>query len=268
MSKPKKGKNVPVKATRVSRNKNKVKQTQIKPKTRTTVKKEKERKNKQKKRRIRFHNVFLVFLGFVLLGTIIYLLLQVPIQSIVVKGNYYLSDQEVIDMAGIREYPKTIPTSSIKIEKKLNQNDLVLKASVKKRNFLKQVVITIEENKPLFYYQPENKIVLQDGTKIEGDYHVPTVLNQIPEDVYKRFLKNMIKVPNDVLRKISEIRYYPTDVDAELFLMAMNDGNYVYVTLPKFERIYNYLEYVEGFGSKKGILHLDSGDYLEILEDK
>ncbi len=78
----------------------------------------------------------------------------------------------------------------------------------------------------------------------------------------------MVSVPNDVLIKISEIRYYPTDVDAELFLMAMNDGNYVYVTLPKFERIYDYLEYAEGLGNKKGILHLDSGEYVEVLEGK
>ncbi len=273
MSKPKKGKNVTTKATRVSRNKNKVKQSQIKQsqvkqKTRMATKKEKEKKIKQRKRRIRLFNVFLSLLGIAFLGVVIYLLLQVPIQSIIVKGNIYLSDQEVIDMAGIREYPKTIPTSSIKIEKNLIQNDLILKATVKKGDFLRKVVITVEENKPLFYYQPDDLVVLQDGTKIEGNFRVPIVLNQIPEDVYKRFLKNMVSVPNDVLIKISEIRYYPTDVDAELFLMAMNDGNYVYVTLPKFERIYDYLEYAEGLGNKKGILHLDSGEYVEVLEGK
>ena len=109
---------------------------------------------------------------------------------------------------------------------------------------------------------------MQDGTKVEGDFQIPIVLNQIPEDVYNRFLEKMKQVPNDVLRKISEIRYYPSDVDSELFLLAMNDGIYVYATLPRFERVYHYLEYVEGFNNKKGILHLDSGDYLEILEDK
>lgn len=267
MSKPKKGKNISNKnATRSASTKKKIKQSQTK--SRVAVKKEKEHKIKQKKRRIRFRNVFLILTLFSFAALGIYFLFQIPIQSIVVKGNEYLSDQEIIDMAGLREYPKTLMTSSVKIKKELEKNDFVLKATVTKKNFLRKTVITVEENRPLFYYQPEEKIILQDGTKIEGDYFLPIVLNQIPEDVYKRFLKNMIPMPNDVLRKISEIRYYPTNVDAELFLITMNDGNYVYVTLPKFERIYNYLEYVKGLGTNKGILHLDSGDYWEILEGK
>ena len=77
----------------------------------------------------------------------------------------------------------------------------------------------------------------------------------------------MIGVHLSVLDKMSEIKYVPTDVDSELFLISMNDGNYVYVTLSKFERIYNYIEYAEGFGNNKGILHLDSGDYLEIIKE-
>lgn len=267
MSKPKKvNKTTAKSATRSANTKKKLKQSQVK--SRVAVKKEKANKIKQKKRRIRFRNVFLILFCCFAVVLSIYLLFQVPIKSIVIKGNNYLSDQEIIDIAGIRDYPETLMTPSNKIEKNLKENDLILKSSVKKRRFLQQVVITVEENKPLFYYLPENKVVLQDGTKIEENFSLPVVLNQIPEDVYKRFLKKMTPMPNDVLRKISEIRYSPTDVDAELFLMAMNDGNYVYVTLPKFERIYDYLEYVEGGNKNKGILHLDSGEYLEILEDK
>ena len=84
--------------------------------------------------------------------------------------------------------------------------------------------------------------------------------------MYDKLLKKMAGVPLSVLDKMSEIKYVPNDVDSELFLISMNDGNYVYVTLSKFERIYNYIEYAEGFDNNKGILHLDSGDYLEIIE--
>ncbi len=237
-------------------------------KSRVAVKKAKEKERKEKKRKIKFRNVFLVLLLSAIIAIFSYLLLQVPIGSIVIIGNDSLSDQTIIDLSGLREYPSTLQTTRTSIQRKLEANDFILNAKVEKKYFLTQVVITVTENKPLFFYQPENKVVLQDGTKVEGNFKIPIVLNQIPEEVYERFLKKMVDVPSDVLRKISEIRYYPTDVDEELFLMTMNDGNYVYATLPKFERVYHYLEYVEGFDNKKGILHLDSGDYLEILEDK
>lgn len=242
--------------------------TQKQVKSRVAVKKEKERKIKEKKRKLKFRNIFLTLLISALIALFCYLFMQVPIKSILIKGNELFSDQSIIDLAGIREYPSTLRTPTITIQKKLEENDFIKTAKVEKRKFLTQIVIHVEENKPLFYYQPENKVVLQDGTRVEGDFQIPIVLNQIPEDVYNRFLEKMEKVPNDVLRKISEIRYYPSDVDSELFLLAMNDGIYVYATLPRFERVYHYLEYVEGFNNKKGILHLDSGDYLEILEDK
>lgn len=252
--------------TRSANKKKKVVKNQTK--SRVVAKKEQEKAIRQKRRKIKVRNILLVFLAISILFLCGYFLLQVPIGSIVIKGNQFLSDQEIIDMAGIRDYPSTLKTTSRSIQKELETYGLVLKVNVQKRKFLREVVITVTENRPLFYYQPDQKSVLQDGTKVEGEFPLPVVLNQIPDTVYQRFLKKMVGVPNDVLRKISEIRYYPNEVDSELFLMAMNDGNYVYVTLPKFERLYNYLEYVESFGNKKGILHLDSGDYLEILEGK
>lgn len=252
--------------TRSDRIKNKVPQKQNK--SRVAVKKAKAKEIRNQKRKIKFRNVFLVMLISATIALICYLLLQVPIGSIIVEGNMRMSDQEIIDLAGIRDYPSTLQTPSMMIENRLEKNDFILEAKVTKRNLFTQVVISVTENKPLFFYQPENKVVLQDGTKVDGSFKIPTVLNQIPDSVYERFLKNMKDVPEDVLRKISEIRYYPSDVDKELFLLSMNDGNYVYATLPKFEKVYYYLDYAKSFQNKKGILHLESGDYLEVLEDK
>ncbi len=220
-----------------------------------------------KKRKIQYGKiaiVFCFFLGIFLLG---FSLLQVPIQSILIEGNTYLSDQEIIDLAGIREYPSTFKNSSKAMEKKLEQNDFILSAKVEKKNWYRTVKITVLENRPLFYYQPRNKMILQDGTAVEGNQNLPIVLNQIPEDVYQKFLEKMKDVPEDVLIRMSEIRYYPNDVDPELFYISMNDGNYVYVNIVNFKRLYNYLNYVEGSNNKRGILHLDSGDYLEVLEE-
>ena len=44
----------------------------------------------------------------------------------------------------------------------------------------------------------------------------------------------------------------------------MDDGNEVYITLTKIEKINKYNEIVEKMDGSHGIIYLDSGDYIEI----
>ena len=76
----------------------------------------------------------------------------------------------------------------------------------------------------------------------------------------------MILVAPDILSRISEIEYKPNDVDTNRFLLSMQDGNYVYLTLSKFKNINNYIEIVRKNKKKKGILYLDSGEYFKVYE--
>ena len=46
----------------------------------------------------------------------------------------------------------------------------------------------------------------------------------------------------------------------------MNDGNYVYLTLDRFNNVNSYIDIIKKFGSKKGILYLDSGEYFKVLK--
>ena len=46
----------------------------------------------------------------------------------------------------------------------------------------------------------------------------------------------------------------------------MNDGNYVYITLRKFSNLNKYVDMLKTFQGKKGILHLDSGEYFKQFE--
>ena len=45
----------------------------------------------------------------------------------------------------------------------------------------------------------------------------------------------------------------------------MNDGNYVYVDFKNFETLNKYLDIINTFGDKKGILNLDSGKNFEVF---
>ena len=80
---------------------------------------------------------------------------------------------------------------------------------------------------------------------------------------------NLLKKINiNVLNRISEIEYVPTDVIKNRFLLLMNDGNYVYITLDKFKSINKYIDIIKEFEGKKGILYLDSGKYFDVLENE
>ena len=76
----------------------------------------------------------------------------------------------------------------------------------------------------------------------------------------------MEKINLDTLSKISDIEYKPNDYDKDRFLLYMDDGNMVYLTLTKFKMINHYNEVLTQLENHKGILYLDSGNYFEIKE--
>ena len=226
----------------------------------------KKKKGTKKKIRIKFFNIFL-FLTFILIiiGAV-YEIANLKITNIYIKNNYYLTDLEVIETAKIKDYPSTFQNSCKKIEKRLEKNPLIKTAKVKKTYFTR-VYIDIEENPLLFYDVNISKIVLKDGTTFSGNYDVPTLINQVPKQVYKKMLTKFALIKPDILDNISEIKYDPDSVDKERFLLTMSDGNYVYITLSKCSNINNYLKYIKEFNNKKGILYLNSGEYFKIMEN-
>ena len=44
----------------------------------------------------------------------------------------------------------------------------------------------------------------------------------------------------------------------------MNDGNSVYLTVNKFEKLNKYNTILENIGKQNGTLYLDYGDYFEV----
>ena len=184
------------------------------------------KKNKRKLNKKRFFK----FIIFVFLITLfIYGIVNVKIKNIYISGNDFLSDQQIIDIANIKNYPNSLNNNSMTIKKRLENNTYILSAKVYKTGFINKVHIKVEENYPLFYYQPENKYVLYNGDKIDDKSTVVTVINKIPDTVYNKFLNLMQRINKDILNRMSEIEYKPNDVDDERFFILMNDGNYIYI---------------------------------------
>lgn len=89
-------------------------------------------------------------------------------------------------------------------------------------------------------------------------------MSHIDNDKIIEFARKFSNINNDILRQISEVEYSPLLVDSDRFLLYMCDGNFVYVTLTKIDKLNKYNDIKDELIDKKGIIYLDSGDYVEI----
>ena len=222
-------------------------------------------KIKKKRLKIRYDRIFICLILLLLVGYICYFILNKPITNIYIYNNEFLKDQYIIDEAGLRDYPSTLTFSTTSIKNKLEEDPLIKKATIKRLLF-RGISITIEENEPLFFYQTENKTVLENNEMVEQKFDVPVLINFVPNKVYKQLVTKMSEINDDVFKRISTIKYDPNDVDSGRFLLSMNDGNYVYLSINKFTDINNYIAIMRKFENKKGILYLDSGEYFKVME--
>lgn len=218
----------------------------------------KRKKRKLKKKKLL---IFLLFVFSILF--VLSFMMDIRINNVIVRGNILLDDYEVIKIANLDDYPSSLNNSSYLIRKRLLKNPYIGKAKVYKTSLTK-VVIELKENLPLFYYLPQEKTILSDRAETNDNFPVPTVINYVPDKIYLGLIKSISSIDYAIVKRISEIKYDPNEVDDERFLLTMNDGNYVYLTLEKFSKINKYLEIIKSFDNKKGTIYLDSGEYFEV----
>ena len=221
---------------------------------------------KGKKFKIRYKRLFLFLIILSIIVFMVLYFINLRIKNIYVSGNYYFSDQDIIEFSKIQNYPRTLFNNSFDIKRRLSSNVYIESAKVKKE-FLTKVYIEVVENRPLFYSELKKKVVLKDGTMVDDYFNVPLLTSDVSKDVYDEFLRKLSLIDLAVFDNISEIAYTPRDVDKELFLFTMNDGNYISVNLNRFDSVNRYYDMVTKFNNHKGILYLDSGEYFKILDN-
>ena len=219
-----------------------------------------------KKRKLKVGRIliFLLIIGLLILGG--YIAKKLPIKNIYIVGNNIISDNEIIELSGLKNYPSFIDTSKNSIIKKIKSNELIKSVKVKKKIWGK-IYIYVEEKKILCIYN--DKLLLEGSSLIDNTYNVysyPVLISDI-SNIFDKFVEKFTKVNNEALYQISEIEYTPNDVDNERFSLMMDDGNLVYITLSKASKINKYNSIYSSMEGKKGIIYLDSGDYIEIKEN-
>lgn len=220
------------------------------------------KKEKKTKRRLKKGRFLLFLIILSLIFYLIYKFVDIKIINITVSGNNILSDQEVIDEAKLSDYPSYFKILILPTKNKLEKNDYIKKASVSK-GFL-SIKIKIEEEKILYIDKISgNKVTLDSSFKDDKILCVPELINSIPKNKLYGFKTAVNKINLNTLCQMSQIKYDPNDIDKDRYLVYMDDGNKVYLTVNKFKRINKYNKYLESIGKENGILYLDYGNYFE-----
>ena len=220
-------------------------------------------KVKKKKRKLKLSRVFFIIFILAIIAGLVYLAFNIKVRGFYISGNTYYTDDEILSMTKLNEYPSFIFTTSRSVTKNVKKYPLIKNIEIS-RTLNGMFNVVVNENKILFYDNVNKKSILQDKTKADVYYeNSPVLINEIKDSkIYDKFIKNIQKLKEDILKNISEIKYDPNDIDKERFLFSMNDGNYVYVTLSKITNINNYLEISNTLGEKNGVLYLDYGNYF------
>ena len=178
--------------------------------------------------------------------------------------NVLLSDQEIIETAGIRHYPKLFQTSSREMKEKLKALSYVYDVKITK-SLRGRITIAIQEERPIFYNRTNEELVFQSGKKVVSQelQGVPILINYVPDEMYLRLISELKEIDDDILALISEMEYQPWKsndiiVDDTRFFLRMNDGNVIYVNLINWQKLNNYMTIYSTLGDAKGVLQLDS----------
>lgn len=220
--------------------------------------------NKKVKRKLNKKALLVILLTLYLVIMAFYYCFTLPIKNIVITGNSLVSDAEIIEAAGIKDYPDIFKVKTNKIIDGVKNLAFIEDVDVKK-SLRGTITIDVTESKPLFYNVLNSSVVLSSGKEVameETDVlGIPTLVNYVPSDIYENLIAKMSETDKEVIALVSEIEYSP-DVKNEVtindsrFIMRMNDGNHVYIDLVNFENLNRY-QLIYSNLEEKGVLHLD-----------
>ena len=145
-----------------------------------------------KKKKLRL----LPFLIFIIAITIIVftclLILDTKVKNIIITGNEVLSDDEIIDLAGLTNYPSFYKTLNITMKNNITKEPLIKSVNIN-RKFYHIIEIKVEEYKILYKREDNGKYVLENNKEItlskRTPYTIPRLINEIPTNKLDIFIK-------------------------------------------------------------------------------
>ena len=223
-----------------------------------------EKVKRVKKRKLNWKRILILLLILYLIAMLLYTFFTMPIKNIYIKGTNLLTDNDIIEVANLKDYPAIFKISKSKLKKEISSLELVEDVDIKK-TITGKLTITITEAKPLFFNRATNKVVLSNNKEVENNNYlgIPTLINRVPTDILSDFIIALKEIDPDIIKMINEIEYDPNisndiTIDEYRFLLRMNDSNHVYVNIINMERLNDYESVFATIGDLRGTVYLDS----------
>ena len=136
-----------------------------------------------KKKKLRLLPFFIFILVIAIIVFTVLILLDTKVKNIIITGNDIISDEEIINRAGLTNYPSFYKTSTRIMEDKIEDNPLVKSVDIK-RDFYHIFNIELEEYEILYKREDNGKYVLESKEEITLEnnipYMIPRLINEIP----------------------------------------------------------------------------------------
>ena len=178
-----------------------------------------------------------VFLSLTIIGLIYFISDVSNIYHIDVRGNYYLSDKDILTLSGLDRDSKYLFTIPFVIEKRIKENNIIEECKV---SLLDNRLVRIEvQEKKIIGYALENGLyvlVLNNGERSGLNNDNLYLISKVPliegfdDEELRQIEKRLGECDREVIDQISEIHKYP-QLKYQNLELVMVDGNYIFTSI-------------------------------------
>ena len=197
-----------------------------------------------------------VFLCIAFISTVYFLTNYSNIKAIVIEGNVYLKDENILELSKISTSSKFLFTNARKIKESIKENGLINDCEVRMLDD-QTINIKVEEKKIVgyAYEDKQNVLILEDDSRYVLSKDDLYLIGKVPliegftKDKIILIEKNFNEVDYRMINEISEIHYYP-ELKFQDHEIIMRDGNYVFTSVYGLKILNKYydiaLSYTDG----------------------
>ncbi|RLQ95829.1 cell division protein FtsQ/DivIB [Falsibacillus albus] len=232
----------------------------------------------QRKRKANRRLILLLSIFFLLIVCVAYF--QSPfskVNKIEVTGNSLLSNQTILKNSKIKKGMNVWGINRKETQKRLTEMPEVKKAKVSV-HLPNNITIHISEYGKIAYlakgtsFLPvlENGKIIRDAPMKGIPVNSPILSDFLQGNVLNEMVKELGKVPDEIVNSISEIQYTPKKTDKYHITLFMNDGFEVSATIRTFAgKMVHYPSIISQLDpNKKGVIDLEVGSFFKAYDSE
>jgi cell division protein FtsQ len=232
----------------------------------------------KEQRKQRANRRLLFFLSFFFLLLLLMMYFQSPlshVRNVLVEANYFVADENIIKLSKIDNGTSMWNLDKEEIRQRLLSHKEIADVTVN-RQFPSTVRLIVHEYARIGYLYQDDKYfpILETGQYLEElprhefPSDAPLLIGFSQGEALAELSAELQKVPNQLIERISEIFYRPTESESLSIVLFMTDGIEVHTSIRDFSgNLAAYPSIVEELEpNKKGILHMRMSPYFEEFE--